>query len=348
VKRLLAAIGFLLPLVVCASADAADHRETALRAAREFALPRYEALAETASAQATAWDDFCKSRPPRDPKALDVAFRKAADEWSKVEFLRYGPIGEDFRFERMAHWPERRNAVSRALSNLLARQDSDVFSPERFKETSVAGQGFSALERVLFDDETRNALRSGPPAAERSCQVGRAITTALAATSRKVSEEWRQKTLPALEQADEGRAREAVTRFVTDLLTGLEMVEDFKLVAPLGATIDASRPMLAEMWRSKRSTRAIRLNLEATAALAKALLGSDPADAGRGAIDGIEAAASIAANAPEDLGEAVADPRRRSQVVLLRDSVSSARALVAAGLPPSLEITTGFNSLDGD
>jgi predicted lipoprotein len=348
VKRLLAAIGLLLTLVSGVPTGAADHREMALRAAREFTLPRYEALAETTSAQATAWGNFCKSRPPRDLKALDVAFHKAADEWAKVEFLRYGPIGEDFRFERMAHWPERRNAVSRALSSLIGRSDAEVFSPERFQETSVAGQGFSALERLLFEDETRNALRSGALSAERLCQVGKAITNALATTSRKVSEEWRQKTLPMLEQADEARAREAVTRFVTDLLTALEVVEDFKLVGPLGQSVDASRPMLAEMWRSGRTTRSIRLNLEAAGTLTRTLLGPDPADEGRSALDGIEAAAAIAGNTPENLGEVTADPRRRSQVVLLRDSVSSARTLVAAGLPPSLEITTGFNSLDGD
>lgn len=347
-KRLLVAIGLVLPLLSAAYANAADHRGAALRAARDFALPRYEALATMTSAQATAWDDFCKSRPPRDLKVVDAAFQKAADEWARVEFLRYGPIGEDFRFERMAHWPERRNAVSRALSSLLARQDSDVLSPERFQGTSVAGQGFSALERLLFEDETRNGLRSEPAASGRVCEIGKAITTALAATSRKVSDEWRQKTLPALEQANEPRAREAVTRLVTDLLTGLEAVEDFKLAAPLGQTLDTSRPMLAEMWRSRHSTRAIQLNLEATAAVTRALLGPDPSDEGKDALDGIEAAASIAANAPESLSEAVADPKRRSQVLLLRDSVSSARALAAAGLPTSLQITTGFNSLDGD
>jgi predicted lipoprotein len=345
---LLAAFGFLLTLVSSVTASAADHREAALRAAREFALPRYEALAEATSAQAAAWDAVCKSRAPRDLNTLDGAFHAAADAWARVEFLRYGPIGEDFRFERMAHWPERRNAVSRALSNLISRPDTDIFSPERFQGTSVAGQGFSTLERLLFEKETRDDLRSGATAGERLCRVGQAIANALAVTSRKVSEEWRQKTLPLLEQADEARAREAVTRFVTDLLTSLEVVEDFKLVAPLGHSVDASRPMLAEMWRSGRATRAIRVNLEGAGALSKALLGSTPGDEGQGALDVLDNAASIAANTPENLGEAVADPRRRRQVVLLRDAVSSARTVVTSNLPAALSITTGFNSLDGD
>lgn len=343
-KRLAAAFGFLLALAASFPAGASDHREAALRAAREFVLPRYEALAETTAAQAAAWDNACKEGPPRDPSTLDAAFQAAADAWARVEFLRYGPIGEDFRFERMAHWPERRNAVSRALSSLIARPDAEALSSERFQETSVAGQGFSALERLLFEDETRRAFRSNA----RLCQVGRAIAHALEATSREVAEEWRQKTLPQLEQAEDARAREAVTRLVTDLLTALEVVEDFKLIGPLGPSIDAARPTSAEMWRSGRSTRAIHLNLEAAGALSRVLLGPDPADEGKSALVAIEAAASIAENAPQNLGEAVSDPRKRKQVILLRDALSSARTLAAAGLPLSLEITTGFNSLDGD
>jgi uncharacterized protein len=348
VKRFLIAFGFMMTLVVGVPASAADHREAALRVAREFALPRYEALAGATSAQAAAWNSTCTSKSPRDLKALDEAFHAAADAWSQVEFLRYGPISEDFRFERMAHWPERRNAVSRALSNLTSRPDADVFSAERFQETSVAGQGFSALERLLFEKETRDGLRSEKPVSERLCRVGQSIAQALAATSRKVSDEWRQKTLPMLEQTDEARAREAVTRLVTDLLTALEMVEDFKLMAPLGQSTDAARPTMAEMWRSKRSMRAIRLNLEAAHALSQALLGPNPDDEGRGSLSALENTGSVAGNTPEDLGTAIADPRQRRQVVLLRDVVSSARTLVTASLPAALDITTGFNSLDGD
>ncbi|MCB5173599.1 imelysin family protein [Microvirga lenta] len=346
--RLLAGIVFVLVFAFGIPASAADHRETALRAARDFVLPRYEALAAATSAQVRAWAEFCKTSPPRDPAALDAAFGAAADAWARIEFLRYGPIGAEFRFERMAHWPERRNAVSRALSGLVARPDAEVFAPERFRETSVAGQGLSALERLLFEDETRSALRSGAPPAERLCRIGQAIANALASTSRDVADEWRRDTLPALENAGEAQAREAVTRFATELMTGLQVVEELKLGGPLGRGIDAARPSLAEMWRSGRAARTIRLNLEAARALAAALLGPQADGEGRTVVDTIGGASLIAEGTPEDLGEAAADPARRSRVVLLRDAVASARAVTAAALPPILDITTGFNSLDGD
>src|SRR3712207_5957402 len=103
--RLVAGIAFLFALAAGAPAGAVDYRETALRTARNFALPRYEALAAATAAQAQAWTGFCKARPPRDPAALDTAFGAAADAWARVEFVRYGPVGDQFRFERMAHWP---------------------------------------------------------------------------------------------------------------------------------------------------------------------------------------------------------------------------------------------------
>jgi len=348
VKRVIAGLAFISALLSGASARAVDYHEAALRTAREFALPRYEALAEATAAQARAWDDFCKVAAPRDLNTLDAAFGAAAGAWAQIEFVRYGPIGEGFRFERMAHWPERRNAISRALSNLMSRPEADVLSPERFRETSVAGQGISALERILFEDGSRGDLRSGAGSAKRFCLVGEAIADALAATSREVAEAWRSQTLPQLENADEARARQAVTRFTTDLLTGLQVIEELKLTAPLGKSIDTARPTLSELWRSGRATQTIQLNLQSAHALAAALLGTPPGSDGQHTLSAIKAVASIAERSPENLGEAAADPRRRRQIILLRDAVASAREIVGASLPPALEITTGFNSLDGD
>ena len=143
--------------------------------------------------------------------------------------------------------------------------------------------------------------------------------------------------------------RETVSRFVTDMLTTLETIADVKLGLPLGkAGVDAARPQLAEGWRSGRSLRAIALDLDSVAAGIRLLLAETP-DAAPWLASAGETARRLADEiAPATLGEAVADPKRRGGVLLLRDAVRSWRAVAAAPIAERLGVTLGFNSSDGD
>jgi predicted lipoprotein len=51
---------------------------------------------------------------------------------------------------------------------------------------------------------------------------------------------------------------------------------------------------------------------------------------------------------PGELGALARDPKRRSEVVLLYDSVRSIRDVSEMALPAIAGITVGFNSSDGD
>ena len=120
----------------------------------------------------------------------------------------------------------------------------------------------------------------------------------------------------------------------------MQAVAEAKLGAVLGKNPDEARPLLAESRRSGRSSRAIRLNLEAAEALSRAALAGD-GDALASVLAGLDTARSVA-------GELAADPKRRRTLVLLRDAVASARETSGPVLAEALRITIGFNSRDGD
>ncbi|WP_372423900.1 imelysin family protein [Salinarimonas chemoclinalis] len=329
------------------AAQPLDTRAAALRAAETVLAPAYAALAEAAAAQASAWEAACAAPGPSlDLAPLDAAFHAAADAHARIEPVRWGPVSEEFRFERLAFWPERRNASGRALAQLEALDDETPLAPERFAETSVAGQGFTALERLLFDPDTRGALAAGGVRAPRLCRIGEAIARALAATAGEVSRAWAEETLPTL-AGDAGGAQRAVTRLVTDALTGLQAIESLKLGLPLGADLADARATRAEMWRSGRSARQIALNLDGIEALVDALVGGDETRA-PGTLRALAQAERLAERAPTDLGEAAADPARRGRVLLLAAAVATARGNAATEVPPALGVVTGFNALDGD
>lgn len=350
-----------LPALLCLGlvlhgrpAAAADLRPIVVGAARSAVIPRYEALAEATARQAKGWSAFCAAPSAEGFRPLDGLFREAADAWSGVEFVRYGPVLDENRIERMAHWPERQNAVGRALTTLLGRTGAADLTSEQFAKTSVAGQGLTALERILFEGGTGAAVEvpflDASPKAERRCAVGQAIAESLARNAAAIAEGWRKPdgALAALETGDADFVREGATRIATELLAFLELIGDQKLGAPMGkGDADSARPTLAEGWRSGRSLRAIQANLAGIEALARALV--DPqSDEGNSALAGLAVATSVAGDLQGSVGEMAADPDRRGGLVLLRNAAAGARELLGGGLTQSLDVMIGFNSGDGD
>ena len=323
-----------------------ERKRILLRVGHEYIVPRYEILTAAMQSQKDAWDAFCVS-PGKDGFAsVQSQFQQAADAWSGIEFVLYGPISVDYRFERMAHWPERNNAVSRGLVSLLVRTGDDL-TPQSFAGVSAASQGLTALERLLYEPTSSATYLAKDDAAKRRCAVSVAIATGLARTSSQVRDEWREPhgTLMKLEQGDDGVAEEALTRIATDLMASLEIIYDKKLAAVMGKMPDGVRATLAEGWRSGRSMRAIAINLESNAALSKILLDQTR---DKSLLDALETARSLAGTLPSDIGKLAADPKQRPRLVLLRDAVRSARDLAELSLPTALGVIIGFNSRDGD
>lgn len=308
----------------------ADRDAAVLAAARAVIVPRLDALALATERQAQAWAAGCA-----DLAALRARYQDAADAWSAVEFVRYGPVMEEDRLERIAHWPDRQNVVARALARLLAADDA-VLAPERLMRTSAAGQGLTALERLLYE-----GAGTGEP---RRCEVGRAIAVGLSRTAAQVRDGWRQPggTLDTL-AGSEAERKEAATRLATELLAFVEFVSDQKLGAPMGRDPDLSRPTLAEGWRSGRSLRAIRMNLEGFAALATAL--ADPATP---AGSSLAAAATAARAAALEVEGPVGEPANRDRLGRLREALRAVKDLAGPVLAAALDVTLGFNSQDGD
>ncbi|NNM73402.1 imelysin family protein [Enterovirga aerilata] len=346
----------LLPRRAAAQAVSGERsqREIALRIARELIIPRYRALAAETGSQAEAWRSF-RARPEAGALAsLKRAYGAAADAWSGIEAVRSGPIAEDSRYERIAHWPERRNAVSRALTSLLA--GDEPFAPERLRRASVAGQGLTALERLLYGeaeggtDAAARAIAAPDKAGARRRDLGLAIAEGVDRIASEVLAAWTGPELARWEAPGPDEAREALTRLATDHLAMLEVIQDAKINAVIGRDSDEARPLLAEGWRSGRSLRAISIGLEEQEAFARAALAHDP-DQLQSVVAGLATARSLAgelAAKPASIGAVAADASGRMRLVLLRDAVASAREVAGPALSESLDITIGFNSQDGD
>jgi predicted lipoprotein len=335
---------------------AAQASKAALALVDQFVIPAYRNLVQTTEAQEKAWAAFAAKREAGDFPPLRAAYNATADSWANAQFIKTGPITLFLRYDRFAYWPEARNATSRALEQLLISANPKDLQPDSLAHDSVAGQGLTALERLLYEGDDPAALlkRPGKDGAWRT-QVGLGIARNLAVISRDVLKDW---TAPdgvrAAIAANKGwknlfaDAPEAARLLLTDLVVGFKLMHDVKLLPVLGANAAAAKPKSAEAWRSGRSQRDLKLNLAAAQGMTTALADvTTPAH--RAKIDGLLANAAKAIDAmPADLGEAAADPKRRARVDAARAAIKAAQTEIASTLPGDVGVTLGFNSLDGD
>lgn len=334
--------GFLLGLAMLATAAPARAGDDTLNQLVErFIVPHYQALALTADAQEKAWSEFCAKPDVIGFSDLQRAYLSTADSWSQIEFLHYGPIGEEFRAERLSYWPERKNATAKGLAVLLEKDGVADLAPETFVKYSVAAQGLPALERLLFDEKAQHEMLMGARR-ERRCAVGQAIAWNIVMIAHEVRLGWTNDVVEAIARPD--TAKEATSRIATDFLAFFAYMRDSKLRQVLGKDVAEARPQLAESWRSKRSKRALQLNLEAAEDVSKIIMqgreGDTPAT--------IATAASFAEGLPDEFAAAVSDIKQRQQFYLVLDALAAARDKAHDEIPAVLGITVGFNSRDGD
>jgi uncharacterized protein len=344
--RLLLSFLFLLPGTVFANAQGApvvtpqQQRELVLRIARDIVEPRYEALRAGALTQQQAWNAFCQVPSDGGVDALQNAFSAMVRVWSAVNMVRYGPVAESFRYERIEYWPERKTEVGRAMSRLLS--GDDPITADAMPGKSVAVQGLTALERLLYDQGAREKLASADEEARRRCAAGIAISGNVAAVAGEVSEGWSD-VVARIETGDEGQVREAAARFGTDFVTMFQVVGDQKIEGAMGDSADEARPRAAQYWRSGLSNIGLAGNLESAAAVAGAVLGSDSPQKAA-----LSAAQELAEKLSAPLPQLVMTENGRREVLALRNAVRQARDSAGTSVPSALGVTIGFNSLDGD
>lgn len=310
------------PAVADVSAALSDH-----------VLPLHATLAAQTQKLSDAAIETCVS------DALRSDFNAAYDAWIAVSHLQLGPIEDEGLSLAMSFWPDTKDRTGKALARLIDAQDPIVDDPVAFQEVSAAAQGFTALERLLFDPD---------PADAYDCRLIRAISIDLARKSKVLQSGWPDFAALMTMAGTAGNTRfqssdEAQQALYTALSTGLEFLHDQRLGRPLG-TFDRPRPRRAEAYRSTRTLRHIQISLGALAELAL-LLSDDALPDTRAAF---KAARARAASIDDPALAGVAHPASRFRIEALQQSVRDIQNAVVTEIGTPLGISAGFNALDGD
>lgn len=326
-----------------------------------FIMPRVEGLAKNTSALASAVDAVCKQGGEAAArKTATDAFAATVRSWGGLDFIRFGPAMREHRLERILFWPDPRGFASRQLSQLLAAKKPELLAPGALARQSVAVQGLTALEILLFDEKT--PLGTGTDEAARyRCALAAAIAASIHGVASEISAGWsgedgyRKKMLtPGSDNALYKDSSETVREVAKALAMGLELCRD-RFILPELTAVTANPPRRVRLVFEasgltgaylEASLRALRQLFDATgldayipadkpwmASFLPTSWNSLLADAAR--LDGLRA---------NERGS----PAHLHALRKMRFDLGGIRNIVVKELAPNAGIMMGFNELDGD
>jgi uncharacterized protein len=329
----------LLFPITAPPAFAAEAQESAYRtAARKLVAEQYlKPLAEQTAALEESASRYCAGH--LDLAAMRASYNAAIDAYMRIQWLNFGPVVLFDNTYRLNFWPDGRNAITRQLAALRSNPATFTTADFDLAKQSVAVQGLPALERLLFEEPLASA---GTP----DCQLIQGIAANVMKISAGYVQNWQR-----LDEMPSADAKEFDQSMFSALQEHLEAIADRKLARVLGPTPDQSQFRAAEAWRSQRSLRNVRINLEAVRQLllesgdrtwTEALAHTEVPPLFEEAEDILKAYEAM------PMEQAVQDAAARVPLERLVMILREIRAAMVKQLAPAIGVTVGFNSMDGD
>ena len=348
----------LIVLVCCAASPAfATKAEDIVKGAIDgFVRPGYRAFHQATSALVTDQQALCATPSQTALDSARKSFGATIDAWSQIEIIRFGPVTEENRLERVLFWPDRKGTGLKQVQAALAAKDQTAADAEKLAGKSVAMQGLGALEFLLYGTGSE-ALAAGDP---YRCSYAAAISGNLNAIAAELEKAWadpegfaRIWASPSADNLLYRDGTEAVTELMGVFVTGTELVRDVRLGGFLGKEARDDKPKQALFWRSGKTVDALAGNLAGMKALLEAskLAGALPADQawmGKEALFEFANAGNAASAAESPIADVLANPDKRAKLAYFGLVTSSLSDIFGTQMSGALGLTAGFSSLDGD
>ncbi|MCB1516792.1 MAG: peptidase M75, Imelysin [Hyphomicrobiaceae bacterium] len=352
VLMLFLAIAFAAPAV-----RAADTFDVGRNFAKSYIVNSYDRLLSEADLMRDTMSALCEAPDVDKLGHARTQFAALVDAWSRIEFVRFGPILTDNRLDRILFFPDPRGLGQRQVQAILANKDESATDVTSLRAKSVATQGLAALEFVLFG---ANGDALATPDGDFDCRYALAISGAVAKTAQDVLSDWdspdslaNQLADPEPDNPDFRTQREVLNEFIGIMVHGFENMRDSRLSMLVSETGDVN-PRIALFSRSELTIEALAADV---AGLHNMLLTSGienlmPEDQTWvvGSVDFemqnfLRTADEIAS---EPIDELARDEDGQGKLRYLMIVTNSLQRLVVEQLAGELGLAAGFSALDGD
>jgi predicted lipoprotein len=335
-------------------AMAFDHAGVARNAVEQHIRPGYKRLAAATAVLNESLKAFCADQQEASLAAAKQAYADAVTAWGRIEHLRFGPIMEEHRYERIVFWPDPKGIGATQVSRAMSKNDPTLISPESLSKKSVALQGLTALEQVMYGRIGLLDQKTG-----FRCQYAMAIGANLAVIATAVDAAWsapdgysRLMLNPGADNSVYMQPSEVTQELVMAYATGLLSVRNLKIGAPLGL-VESSKVSGAAFAASSLDRAAIAANLEGIRDLFKvsglaAELSAEEKGTGEALLNEFDIALKIINGVQVPLDEVAKTPKLKEQVAVIGFALKNAYETGVARMKAAADLSLGFNSLDGD
>ncbi|MDN2579599.1 imelysin family protein [Aquibium sp. ELW1220] len=326
-------------------------------AIESYVRPAYASFASNAGALRETVDTLCAGPSAAQLAAARAAFAATAGAWSRIELVRFGPVTEENRLERVLYWPDRRSTGLKQVQAILAESDATAAAAASLAGKSVAVQGLGAMEFVLFGTGSDDLA----DAAGFRCAYASAISGNVAAIAGALDAAWVGGAGAAGLWAAPGPGNplyrdggEALGELLDTMIHGLELVRDVRINGFLGEDAADDKPKQALFWRSGETIAALRGNLASIAGLMEAsdMAAHLPEDrrwiVGSARFELANASRALETLDGRSVADILADPDLRAKLDYVRLVTSSLSDVIGRQLSAEFGLTVGFSSLDGD
>ena len=335
-------------------AMAFDHAGIARNAVEQHIRPGYKRLAETTAALDEKLKAFCADQHEASLDAAKQAYADAVTAWGHIEHLRFGPIMEEHGYERIVFWPDPKGIGSTQVSRAMSKNDPTLLSPESLGKKSVALQGLTALEQVLYGGGGLLGQKSS-----FRCQYAMAISGNLTGIAGRVDAAWtspdgyaRLMLNPGADNPAYLQPSEVTQELVMAYATGLLSVRNLKIGAPLGL-VQSSKVRGAAFAASGLDRAVIAANLGGLRELFQssglaAEISVEDKGTGQALLNEFDIALKIITGLKVSLDEVAKTPKLKEEVAVIGFALKNAYETGGARMKAAANLSLGFNSLDGD
>jgi predicted lipoprotein len=321
-----------------------------------FVRPTYADFHSAAAKETGDVQALCAEPSPERLAEAQENFVALVSAWSTVEIIRFGPVTEENRLDRILFWPDRKGIGLKQVQAALASKDATATDLAQLVGKSVAMQGLGALEFVLFGT---GAEALGTPGDPYRCAYGLAIAGNIEGMAKAIVEDWQAPAGIAGTWANPGPDNplyrtddEALTELFDVFVHGLEMTRDVRLNGFLGANADDDKPKQAIYWRSGATVISLGANLAGMKTLFEmsglaSLLPSDAAWIADSISFEFDTSGRMIGHVAKPITEVLAAPQRGG-LPAFRLITSHLSELFGVNMAGALGLSAGFSSLDGD
>jgi len=329
--------------------------ETNVLTADDYIIPRYQALAKSAQSLSDEIDRLCELEKPvvLNEKVQDQ-FELTYNNWAEIQHIKFGPISFLKRLERLQFWPDKHNVGGRQIRDFLAELESGKsYSLQELQTKSVAVQGMSALERLLYSVDEK--------VSKTECQLASLVAQNIAAITSELDTNWRESPVDFAKEfalADHGEGTyssndEVVNLMAESLVTQLLLISEYKLGRALpqkeGGRVYKRR---LEAWRSELSFGLLITSLDSLYSFYQQVFQKRLEAIKPGVNETIDKqfkkVVDLSSSEVNSMAELLESKDGVEQLVSLKDEVKKLELMIRNEMFTELGFNTRFNALDGD